>query len=192
MNRRDPERARLAALFDERQRWHDYAAAMFRAGYRLAQREPGFTLTELAGAYLAGQAAAAGPGFDAGYSAAMERFAEQIGGRLHTPRPTPAELRTWTRHHPRCVIGANGRRPCKRYGCIPGPRADYGKPAPWERPPDRVAVRATWGLPPTADGQVFIGGAPVHHHRCRPACYGTEPGYFAPDVARKIRRGQRT
>jgi len=86
-------------------------------------------------AFAAGMRAAATSGSDwqAGWDACLDRFAELIGGRIMPRYPTPAEVRRWTRHHPDCHVAANGRRPCKRLGCIPGPRADFAKPAPWDR-----------------------------------------------------------
>jgi hypothetical protein len=89
--------------------------------------------------YAAGQRSTASSdlqGFDAGYAAALDRFADLIGGRLKPARPTALEIKRWTRHAPRCRHGGhNGSQSCQRAGCIPGPRADAGKRAPWDRPP---------------------------------------------------------
>ena len=99
-------------------------------------------------AHLAGQRSAERSnlkGFDAGYAAALDRFADQIGGRLQPARPTAMEIKRWTRHAPRCRHHS-GNQSCQRAGCIPGPRTDAGKPAPWDRGgPELVArARASW------------------------------------------------
>jgi hypothetical protein len=138
-----PDQRRLLALSHERERWRAYAADSFRQGYALGQAAApgeGWTTADLMNAYLAGQRSAKRhkSAFDAGFGACLERFAEQIGGRMFRPYPgdPPALDARWTRHHPGCRIGRNGRRPCKRLGCLPGPREEFGKPSPWDTWPE--------------------------------------------------------
>jgi hypothetical protein len=147
------DQRRILAVTDERQRWRAYAADSFRQGFALgrasAAADTGWTTADLMNAYLAGRRAASRhkSAFDAGAAAVLDRVAGQLGGRIYPDRPTASEVRRWTRHHPDCKITARGgRRPCKRFGCLPGPRQDYGKPAPWSEsgPELRRRVAESW------------------------------------------------
>jgi hypothetical protein len=134
---RSDDLGRLLSLSGERDRyWRGWEYA-WRMGYAAAGDPEGFTYRELADAYTAGQRDAHADdldAFDAGWAACLDRFAGLIGGRVYPAHPAPIELKRWTRHHPDCRIGRNGRRPCRRLGCLPGPREDFGKPAPWDDP----------------------------------------------------------
>ena len=132
-----PDLRRLLALSDERELWQAYAADSFRQGYAIAEaaHPGGWTTADLLNAYLAGQRSARRhkTAFDAGAAATLDRYADLIGGRIYPAQPTALELARWTRHHPGCRAGRPGPRPCKRLGCLPGPREDFAKPAPWDR-----------------------------------------------------------
>lgn len=132
---RDRERAQRDSLM---RFWYTFgrqSGIQETAGYCATHTE------DLAEAFTAGQriaareAAGGTSGFDIGWRAAMDRLADAIGGRAAPAHPSALEITRWTRHAPRCVHGGRGGRYyCKRAGCLPGPRADFGKPAPWDMP----------------------------------------------------------
>jgi hypothetical protein len=143
------DRRAFLALSDERGRWWQLAWAMWREGYRAARAIYGGsnpTHHDLLNAYFAGQRtahASNAEAFDAGVAATLDRFANEIGGRSYPAHPTPLELKRWTRHAPRCRHGGHGgSQSCQRAGCIPGPREDYAKAAPWDIGPDEMRRRA--------------------------------------------------
>ena len=102
----------------------------------------------LAAADIAGGASA----FAVGWNACLDRLADEVGGRAQVAHPTAEHLRRWTRHAPRCRHGGAGvgGQSCQRAGCLPGTRAAYADPAPWDTPHDPAAMvakaRASWGL----------------------------------------------
>lgn len=137
---RNYDEAQFLALSAEREAWQRHGRAMWANGYRAAETDARrvLTLTDLREAYTAGQRAACPdkPGFDQGWAACLDRFADLVGGRVYpTARAQWAEdeRRRWTRHSPKCRR-RGGRLSCDYARCIPGPRADFGKPAPWDRP----------------------------------------------------------
>lgn len=151
---RAAERALILALSDERDRAAALADAAERRGYHRGLADgAGYCdhhHEDVADAFAAGQHAA---GADArggasamqiGWNAAMDRFADAIGSRNGLAHPQPAHTRAWTRHHPACPLPHRG---CPDlHGCRPGPREDFGKPAPWDLTgPELVArARASW------------------------------------------------
>jgi hypothetical protein len=148
--------ADVLALSDERQAARQRADDAWRHGCAYGQWLAGRPRFDsiVRDAYLMGtrDAYARRQGaFEAGYQAALDRFADLVGGRAELAHPTPLEIQRWTRHSPRCGHGGHGGKVyCKRAGCIPGARSDYGLPAPWDRSPgpeNTARIRRSWGLP---------------------------------------------
>jgi hypothetical protein len=149
--RREAERDGILALSDERQRWQQLADQAGRRGYAQGAADTaGYCEGHqhaVADAFAAGQRAAAADArggttaMHIGWNAALDRFANEIGSRHRPAHVSPAELRTWTRHSPKCVHGGRGgQQHCKRSGCLPGPRAAFGERAPWDETPAKGAA----------------------------------------------------
>jgi hypothetical protein len=144
----EAERRSILALSDERAMWQarvlDAAQRGFERGVAYRDSFPPRFDQAIREAFAAGQRAAAGDqaAFDKGWDACLDRFAELIGGRITPPHPTPAEITRWTRHSPKCRR-RGGRQSCDYARCIPGSRADYGKPAPWDETPGQLRARVT-------------------------------------------------
>ena len=133
-------------LWDERDQWEAACRWWYQFGVSIATAHDHGAGRDCAAAirdaYAAGLRAAHPNrrGFDAGWAACWDRFADLIGGRLHPIRPTQLELKRWTRHAPRCRHRMGGTQSCQRAGCIPGGREDFGKPAPWDKQPARAGA----------------------------------------------------
>ena len=135
-----------------------YADRQFRLGVALGRDQAaGYCATHFADvddAFAAGQRATAADidagdsAFAAGWAACLDRFADALGRDVPTPHWQVKQGGVWTRHHPDCRLPHRG---CPdKLGCLPGPRTDFGKRAPWDRPHDPAAMiaraRASWGL----------------------------------------------